>query len=65
MSSERNDVVCGIPQGSIFAPLFFLLCINDLPECFDQGTVFADNTNLTVAGKTIEEVELNMNNDLV
>ena len=40
--------------------------INDLPECLNQVTsrLFADDTNLTVAGETIDEVELAMNNDL-
>ena len=34
--------------------------INDLPECLRQATsrLFADDTNLTMAGETIREVEL-------
>jgi hypothetical protein len=45
----------------------FLLYINDLPDCLRQVSprLFADDTNLTAAGETIEEVELAMNNDLL
>ena len=44
----------------------FLLYINDLPDCLRQVSprLFADDTNLTAAGETIEQVELAMNNDL-
>ena len=65
MLSKRN-VKCGIPKGSILGLLVFLIYINDLPECLSQATfrLFADHTNLTVAGETIGEVELAMNDDL-
>ena len=66
MMSISRHVECGIPQGSILAFLFFLIYINNLPKCLNHATprLFADDTNLTVAGDGIQEIESNMNSDL-
>jgi hypothetical protein len=50
-------VACGISQGSILGPLLFLMYINDLPR------IFADDTTLTVSGKSIQDVEVAINHD--
>ena len=47
-------------------PLFFLVYINDLLNCLKHTTprMFADDTSLTAYGKSIEEIELGLNEDL-
>ena len=65
ISSDR-PTRCGVPQGSILGPLFFLLYINDLPQCLNKTKprLFADDTNLTAASQSITELENAVNSDL-
>ena len=46
--STLRSITCGVPQGLILGPLFFLLYINDLSSVSKLGKtiLFADDTNL-------------------
>ena len=56
--SERGQVRCGVPQGSVLGPLFFLLYVNDMVRAC-QGldlVLFADDTNIFAEGKDPAEL---------
>ena len=46
--SARGKIQCGVPQGSVLGPLFFLLYVNDMGQaCKELELVlFADDTNI-------------------
>jgi hypothetical protein len=66
ITSNERTVKCGIPQGSNFGPLLFLLYINDLPNCLSlsSASMFADDTNISTQGKTDTEIQERLNTDL-
>jgi hypothetical protein len=64
--SQERVIRCGVPQGSTLGPLLFLLYVNDLPSCLSHSiaSMFADDTNLTTSGKSIEDIQNQLNSDL-
>ena len=64
--SSPQTICCGVPQGSILGPLFFLLYINDLNNVSTlvELILFADDTNLFMSHKGPVYLAASLNSEL-
>jgi hypothetical protein len=67
ISSQKIPINCGVPQGSIFGPLLFLLYINDICNASDilHYVLFADDTNLFHSHKNLPFLIDQVNHELL
>ena len=64
--SEAGPIPIGVAQGSILGPLLFVMFTNDLPDVLQycQVTLYADDTALYFASKSVLDLESKINADL-
>ena len=62
--SSKQNLTCGVPQGSVLGPLLFLLYINDIYTTSSKFKfhLFADDPNLLYTDKNLKSLETIVNN---
>ena len=65
-TSDYLNISCGVPQGSVFGPLLFLIYVNDLPNVSKLLSfyLFADDTNIYFKSNDLTHLQKIMNREL-
>ena len=64
--SECADIACGVPQGSILRPLFFIIYLNDLAQSILNSNIalYADDTAIYYQNEDLGEIHLMLQQDI-
>ena len=66
ITSNFENITCGVPQGSCLGPLLFLLYINDMPcvlKC-SKVTMYTDDSSLAHSAKDVKDITSTINAEL-
>ena len=64
-TSPYEQLLCGIPQGSILGPILFLIYVNDIQNATSMNMLsFADDTTASISSPDITELYATINVEL-
>ena len=62
--SDPFNITYGVPQGSVWGPLLFLIYVNDMPHAVKSNLfLYADDSCLVFQGKDVIEIEKQLKKD--
>ena len=66
VSSTREPINCGVPQGSVLGPLLFIIYVNDIVSILENSShfLYADDLAIVVSGKSVDILVTLLQDDL-